>query len=217
VNCEAQDNNAHGFLIDSFARVQLIGCLADSNNAGHSAAADQSGNGIHIINSSRCIIEAHSRDRGANTRPQKYALGLASGAAELKARITGNGNTTGNLLGGFHSQIDVSINAYGGRQSVAYAASITPDPTQGNVISVGTLTGDITINEHRASKGLPAVPGGDKPVDVQYMVAMPSGEAASFAEDVGRIRGYRAKHKRRADTVDFAEESRAMILDGPFG
>jgi parallel beta helix pectate lyase-like protein len=152
VNCEAQDNNAHGFYCQDFSRVQFIGCLADSNNAGHAGAADQNGDGFHFNNSYNCIVEGHSRDRAVNTRPQKYALGMSNGAEGLKARITSSGNTSGHVRNGWHYGVDISINLYGGMNSKSYASSITPNPCDdGSVIFVGTLTGPMTVNAPAAS------------------------------------------------------------------
>ncbi len=155
LNCEAQDNNFHGFWAHNSDRVQLLGCNADSNNAGHNSDSDRSGNGFQIDGSSYCQITGYSRDRGlvasGNTRQQKYGLGMANGASYLKANLEMDGNATGNVQNGWHTNVDISINGYGGQQDLSYAASRTPNPTLGNLINIGALTGGITINAPSAA------------------------------------------------------------------
>lgn len=150
INCEAQDNNAHGFYLHSSQRVSLLGCNADSNNAGHDGDSDRSGNGFQFDAATDCQVTGYSRDRGlvasGNTRQQKYGLGMANGAANLKARLEMDGNATGLVLNGWHTNVDISINGYGGQQDLSYASTRTPNPTLGNIINIGTLTGNITIN-----------------------------------------------------------------------
>lgn len=142
--CEAQDNNGHGVYIQGSHTI--FSGIADSNNAGHGGDADRSGNGIHVDGASNCIITATSRDRGVNTRAQKYGLGLANGVEGLKARMSSSGNASGHVLGGFHSNVDITLNNYGTRDSRTFATSLTPDPTDGSIIQVGALTENITVN-----------------------------------------------------------------------
>lgn len=155
INCEAQDNQFHGFYFHTAQRVTALGCNADSNNAGHNADSDRSGNGFQVDNATDCIIEGYSRDRGlvasGNTRQQKYGLGMANGAANLKARMEMDGNATGQVQNGWHTNVDISINGYGGLQDLSYSATRTPNPTLGNIINIGTLTGGITINAPSAA------------------------------------------------------------------
>ena len=154
-NCEAQDNQFHGFYVHNSQRAHLVGVTADSNNAGHNGDSDRSGNGVQLDGWADCIVIGTSRDRGlgasGNTRQQKFALGLANGAGTLQARLMSDGNASGHVQNGWHTNVDIAINGYGGQQDLSYAASRTPNPTLGNFINIGTLTGGITINAPSAA------------------------------------------------------------------
>ncbi len=147
--CESQDNNHHGYFIQGDDTI--LSGIADSNNAGHGGDSDRNGNGVQIDGASGCIVDVTARDRNANTRRQKYALGMSNGADGLQARIRSSGNLTGHVQNGWHTNVDIAVNAYGGSQDVSYAASIPPNPTQGQLINVGTLTNGITINAPSAA------------------------------------------------------------------
>lgn len=155
INCEAQDNNFHGFYFHTAQRVTALGCNADSNNAGHNSDSDRSGNGFQLDAATDCQVTGYSRDRGlvasGNTRQQKYGLGMANGAANLKANLEMDGNATGNVQNGWHTNISIAINGYGGQQDLSYSATRTPNPTLGNIINIGALTGGITINPPSAA------------------------------------------------------------------
>ena len=154
-NCEAQDNQFHGFYINNVQRPELVGCNADSNNAGRNGDSDRSGNGIHLNAWADAIVIGYSRDRGlvasGNTRQQKFGLGMTNGAGTLQARLMMDGNASGNVQNGWHTNVDISINGYGGQQDLSYNATRTPNPTLGNFINIGTLTGNITINAPAAA------------------------------------------------------------------
>lgn len=47
------------------------------------------------------------------------------------------------------------INAIRGVQSPAYAAALTPDPTQGEIYGMGALTGAVTVNVPVQLAGMP--------------------------------------------------------------
>jgi parallel beta-helix repeat protein len=146
INCEAQDNNQHGFWADDSDRVSMIGCLAEGNNAGHAGAADQSAAGFFIDNSSYCTIIGEAYSHSVNTREQKYGLDV-NGADTLTAVLKSSGNSSGHYRSASGAtNLDLRINAYGGQQDLGYAASRTPDPTRGNYVRFGSLTGDITVN-----------------------------------------------------------------------
>jgi len=150
INCQAQDNQFHGFFANAADRTHLVGCIADSNNTGNNADSDRLGNGVQFTNSSYGKFTGASRDRGlvasGAVRQQKYALGMTSGAAYLQAEFVSDGNLSGHVQNGWHTNIRISINAYDGEQDVAYAATLTPDPTIGSFINVAALTGAMTIN-----------------------------------------------------------------------
>lgn len=150
-NCEAQDNQNHGFYALNSDRVQCLGCTADSNNAGNNGDSDRNADGFHFNNSSYGRVIGASRDRGANPRPQKYALGITNGSTYLSFDLKSDGNLSGHVRNGWHIGLNGAINGYGGEQDVAYAASITLDPTKGNYIRVAPLTGNITVNAPTAA------------------------------------------------------------------
>jgi hypothetical protein len=63
----------------------------------------------------------------------------SSGGGDTPAKILKNGQTgAGNRL---------MFNTEGGYRTVAYAAAVTPDPLRGSTHKIGTLTGNITIND----------------------------------------------------------------------
>jgi hypothetical protein len=146
VNCESQDNNNHNYYAQNFDRAVMVGCVSDSGNAGNNGSVDQSANGVQINGSSYCHYQGSIRDRGVNVRKHKYSIGLVNGASNLSFDVKSDGALLGHIQNGWHTNISGRINGYGGENDVAYAAAITPDPTLGNYINVGVLTGPITVN-----------------------------------------------------------------------
>jgi hypothetical protein len=146
LNCEAQDNNANGFYAQTTDRMAMIGCLAEGNNAGQNGGADQSAAGFKIDGSSYCTIIGEAYSHGINVREQKYGLDVVNGADTLTAVLKSSGNSSGHYRSASGAtNLDLRINAYGGEQDMSYSASRTLDPTRGNYIRMGTLTGDMTI------------------------------------------------------------------------
>lgn len=155
VGCVAQDNKAHGFELNTCEQIHMSGCQADSNStssAGTYCAIDM----WNVVDS---IIDCVCTDRfvGSATT-QRNALQIRSNSLRNQIRISHNsrdGSTVraAILAGSSTTGNDITINNSRGQQSVAYAASITPDPYAGGTIIVGTLTGDLTINAPQAGKG----------------------------------------------------------------
>jgi hypothetical protein len=148
---ESQDNNGHGFLGKDGDRIHWTECIADSNNAGHASDPDQSACGFFFDNSSYSKATGQSFDRGlvssGNTRQQKYAIGFANGVPYTSFDLVADGNSAGHVFQGWHTNIRGNINASdGGMQELSYAATRTPNPTLGNYVVIGVLTGNITIN-----------------------------------------------------------------------
>ena len=157
-NCEAQDNDGAGFKIESSShRVTLTGCVADSNGKGSTTPI--SGDGSYAgyeISSSRNItivgcISYERRYDGVNSA-QRCALKITSSAEQNNIDISHSAASGGAVvnqpLHGDSTSVNgnnIRFNAQGGHQAVSYASSITPNPYEGEFISV-TLTGNITVN-----------------------------------------------------------------------
>lgn len=147
----AQDNARAGFYVSADAtptssdRVSVSGWCADTNN---NNASSTTFSNVEINDSFQVILTGGtSFDRSANTQHPAHAVLIGGAAAnctvELKTegftaanRVSVSGDTYQNVV-----QADVSLGSYG----VAYAATVTPDPTSGSFIDIGALTGNITI------------------------------------------------------------------------
>lgn len=150
-NCETQDNNAHGVYFDEFHDVRVTGHISEGNNAGNYSAANQGGCGYYVDGSSDIKIAGSAIGRTSNAQKQRYALGMVNGAENLKADIFSKDNLTGHVLNGWHTNVDIAINAYGGLQDLSYSATRQPNPTSGNTVNFGALTGDMTVNAPAAA------------------------------------------------------------------
>lgn len=169
VGCEAQDNRLHGFALNGSENVSLIGCTADSNSGTFNNYI-AGGVGVDLFNSFNNNIEVICMDRndGGFGARQRYATQVRSSSTGNRIRVTHTSTGSG---ANFHGAImnwdststgnDVSINGSAGQQYIAYAATITPDPTNGHSIIVGTLTAAITIAApaHSSGTGLTYWPG----------------------------------------------------------
>lgn len=151
VNCETQDNNHHGVLVDQFHKVWIANHISEGNNAGNNGKGDQQGNAYHIYSSSDVKIRGTAIGRQSNNHDQQHAIGLENGAENLQAALISEDNAAGHILNGWHWATDIRINNYDGNQQAGYAASYTPDPTLGRKILLGPLTGNITINNPAAT------------------------------------------------------------------
>lgn len=142
IGCEAQDNKRSGFYMNNVGRHVIQGCMADSNNRANLSHA-----GFEIINSFNNSVTGISWDRGANTFHQLAGLRIQGGTGNrveitvsniqnmAEAYITNDSTITSNI---------VQLAAQNGYRTVAYAASLTPDPYLGQH-HVITLTGNIFI------------------------------------------------------------------------
>ncbi len=159
-SCEAQDNQASGYVLDTGSQFTLSSCVADSN--GTSSAGSYPG--LDLFSCTDSLVEgfvAYERKANGSTSYQTQALRMRSGSIRNRISLTHsatNGATIASpIMSGSNSLAgnDVRINSQAAFQTIAYAASITPDPFVGNVVEV-TLTGALTIN---APGNGPYVPG----------------------------------------------------------
>lgn len=141
---EAQDNDFHGFFLDTVANIAISGIHADSNSAGHYDAVDRSASGVEIYNSADIQIDGLSWDRNANPRRQKYGLGLSGGSTRVKADLTFKSNTvrrvrmdSGSVEGNYVS-VPKAMRSYA-------SPTITPDPWLG-ALTFCYMTANTTIN-----------------------------------------------------------------------
>ncbi|MGE5612707.1 MAG: right-handed parallel beta-helix repeat-containing protein [Bacillota bacterium] len=137
VGCESQDNNGGGYEVGGGAGSNntLVGCQANTNGV----------YGFQFSSSYNCVEGATVKKNGggsANVTPTAFLFtsnfavtqnNLVSGQTDCTAPVGGNvrGNT-------------VRLGAMGGRQQVAYAATLTPNPYNGEIFAT-TLTGNVTI------------------------------------------------------------------------
>lgn len=137
VGCEAQDNQALAFQIGTNnGFVMASGLLSDSNGTGFIVKGQSS------LSSSQAIV----RGGGLYTTGTALAIGAADigGAGPLIRNFAQSGCTRLYSVGAtLIGSLDL-MNRYGA-QSVAYAATITPDPWAGQDVIVGPLTGNLTI------------------------------------------------------------------------
>lgn len=142
--CVAQDNARHGFAFDTTKNMTLSGCIADSNGATNSA-----GVGFDIWASTNIVIQGLAWDRdnvtpGYATYRQKYAVQIRQGSAQCSITVIDDGNQSGAVTGDAVDGNVIRIDAQEGGQTLAYAATITPDPYKGQTIKVA-LTGNVTV------------------------------------------------------------------------
>lgn len=151
VDCVAQDNLNPGFTFNNTQRgVTLMGCVADSNgtrSAGNLPAYD-----FFTAQDNRLIgCIACERKADGSTSYQQNALRIRSSSTNNKIDIlfrTNNAATLGAAIMASSDSVagnDININNLSGNQTVAYAATITPDVYAGGRITVA-LTGNMTIN-----------------------------------------------------------------------
>jgi len=159
-SCEAQDNQASGYVLDTGSQFTLSSCVADSN--GTSSAGSYPG--LDLFAATDSLVEgfvAYERKANGSTSYQTQALRMRSSSIRNRISLThsaANGATiAAPIMSGSDSLAgnDVRINSQAAFQTITYAASITPDPFVGDVVKV-TLTGALTIN---APGNGPYVPG----------------------------------------------------------
>lgn len=147
-NLNAQDNAAAGFKLHGCFNVSISGFVADSNNN----RPGGTNSNIEITNNagSNSLTGGQSVDRGANApNHPNSGIAIAGGCmdnyVEIKTGGLGDNKidtyTTGNL---YRNELVVD-GSRGQSQGIPYAASITVDPTLGNLIDVGPLTGNIAV------------------------------------------------------------------------
>lgn len=158
--CEAQDNAGAGFALNNCQRAYIQG-VADTNSNGHIAGrgTGQAGaypavdiwssfdNHIDVVAFERKAYDSTSyqiyalqirQNSTGNTIRMKHSATTYNGAAVSTAVMTTSNALPGNAI---------FINNQEGVQGITYAASITPNPYLGGNIRVGTLTGNITVND----------------------------------------------------------------------
>lgn len=159
-SCTAQDNKADGFSLAGADHCILAACGASSNGT---SAIGGSYVGVSMSACTRCDISVACTDRVASPNTSQLSA-LAIDAACVGNRIwighgpagaasNGPAVRSGSDLSGGN---DLRVNGQGGSTSVAYAASITPDPYVATTYVVGTLTGNLSVaapaNAHQGAK-----------------------------------------------------------------
>lgn len=153
--CGAQDNARNGFCLNGSRQV-LAGVEADSNSncgvtSGTTPLASYAG---FDIDCDRSVIIGISWDRGANTNHQAAAVNFISGdpGNVIDMVFYGSLNDGSNMppllassTGNTQSSLRFNGMGPGSIQFPNFAASYTPDPFLGEVVSM-TLTGAITVN-----------------------------------------------------------------------
>lgn len=146
----SQDNQGPGMLIDTCAAsINWIGGSCDSN----STAAAGGAPAVDIWNSFNAYVQMNCSERISGAPTQLHALRIRSTSNNNKFILTHkgvNGATVGvpidtNSDFTTCTTNDIEINGSRSRKPATFAASFTPDPTQGQIIAL-TLTGNITIN-----------------------------------------------------------------------
>jgi hypothetical protein len=138
--CEAQDCDSRGFVASGNYGCTITSCHSNANSlVGFEAnAADTA---LNVI--SGCKV-SNTADSGAFHHT--YAF---KGYAVVRGLVTDPKDATRvPRIDGTQTDIDRSmldIDNRFGAQNLAYAATITPDPWEGQDVFVGTLTGNVTI------------------------------------------------------------------------
>lgn len=157
VGCEAQDNNHEGFLLDGCESCILSGAVADSNSRTGSGTYP----GIYLYGAQACVVDILCMERGVangGAGYQLYGIKFGNSSSRCQVKITNRGvaggtvnatvdpASTGQSGAASMSGNAVDAAAQRGYSYIAYAASITPNPFDGEVVFVGTLTDNITVN-----------------------------------------------------------------------
>lgn len=153
--CLAQDNTAGGIFFESAQGYTVTGLCCDSNGALNAGSAvifsSSTGNYVEYIAIDR------SYNGGSGGTDQRYALNIDTGSTgnticvPQLSQNNSNGSITSTVAwlasgSGNGAGNDIKFGSYEGAQFPAFAASYTPDPTLGRVVTVGTLTAAITVN-----------------------------------------------------------------------
>lgn len=147
-SCISNGNNGHGYQLDTVKNFNLASCNAGGN--GFNPNYSTTGAGFWLKTPGVVTIQGQSYNYPNNTT-QSYGLYLVSpnGSNTRYDILFGNG-AAANLVApiggtnGINSTINQTIRQ-SGTQGIAYAASITPDPTLGDTVQVGLLTGAMTV------------------------------------------------------------------------
>lgn len=149
-DCQAEDSGQCAFVWTSCGHVtatnlvayRCAGHLSDSNKSAFWIEDDGAGNLCNhftLTGSALCNGGADAFNYALTTRnlgPQ----------CELNLKTEGYAVSRRHHLSGSSDAIINLDNANRGVQSVAYAASITPDQYKGELVVVGALTGNLTVN-----------------------------------------------------------------------
>lgn len=138
VGCEAQDNQAGGFAFASNnGQTTAAACLSDSNG----------GKGFQLIGDVSLVgCQSIVRGGGLYTTGEAISISPVNGIGPKVRGFSQSGCTRlywhdATILEG--GSFDM-LNRYGA-QTIAYAATVTPDPWAGQDVLIGSLTGNITI------------------------------------------------------------------------
>jgi hypothetical protein len=153
-DCQAEDSGQAGFVWTACSHVTATDCVAyrcaghlsDSLKSAFWVEDDGAGNLCNhftLTGSALCNGGADAFNYALTTRnlgPQ----------CEIRLKTEGYAISRWNSLGGSTDGAILLDNVNRGSQTVAYAASITPDQYKGEVVLVGALTGGITVNNPAA-------------------------------------------------------------------
>lgn len=146
--CEVQDFNGSGF---SFSN-SIGTCLLVDSCSGYAYHFVQDGDQGEIQGAALTKGGAYYAPLAALDLPP-YALN------NNKATITVGSVAFPMLSVDSSPGSDITLGKMGGTQAIAYAATITPDVWKGGRVFVGTLTGNITVNNPSTARGSRFVTG----------------------------------------------------------
>lgn len=143
--CEAQDCQGDGYSLAGNYPSVATGCIADSCG----------GVGYRIDSAGQTLSGCTALNRGGS---YTMIAAVASGNAQTVIRgLVTTGVRRIYLSGGAYTQdfyAGADIDKAKAGQSVAYAATVTPDPYLGGEVRIGAFTGNITINKPTCSTEL---------------------------------------------------------------
>jgi hypothetical protein len=141
----AQDNARAGFYFDSADRIAVAGWVADSNNN----IASGTHHNVEFNNSYNCtVVGGHNFDRNPpNAARPVSGCYMYGGSSNCVVEYSTQGllAKTGTGTATFQNVYRVD-QAAGGSVNQTFAASFTPDNTQGSTIDIGTMTANMTIH-----------------------------------------------------------------------
>jgi hypothetical protein len=135
-NCLGQDCSDTGFFLHGANNVQIVG-------------ADASGNKLKAVHMDACTdiaIDFQIKPSGGGYSQVATGLDLIT-TTNLRARMNyGAGLISTTVVSGADTSHTIEINRSNGYETVAYAATVTPNLVNGGRKLIGPLTGNISVN-----------------------------------------------------------------------